>query len=137
MSEGLIAQAEQALSELAKRFEHWRQTRAHAHERIPQPLWDEAVALSRVLSDWRIGKRLRLSQTELKKRRLAQSSGPVTKTDAQTATFIELPAPGGGPAPVSAPMLVEFERPDGARLRLRYDQALPLTPLMQAFLEPR
>lgn len=132
-----IAQAEQALSELAKRFEHWRQTRANAHERIPQPLWDEAVALSRVLSDWRIGKRLRLSQTELKKRRLAQSPTTAINVSDQPATFVELPAPSVGPAPLSAPILVEFERPDGARLRLRYDQAPPLTPLMQAFLAPR
>lgn len=137
MSPDRIAQAEQALSELAKRFEHWRQTRANAHERIPQPLWDEAVALSQVLSDWRIGKRLRLSQTELKKRRLAQSPATAIRVSDQPATFIELPTPSAGTAPLSAPMVVEFERPDGARLRLRYDQALPLTPLMQAFLESR
>lgn len=137
MSDDHLAQAEQALSQLAERFEHWRQTRANPYQRIPQALWDEAIALSRVLPDSRVTKRLRLSQTDLKKRRLAQSPSPATKTDAQPATFIELAPPSSGPAPVSAPMLVEFERPDGARLRLRYDQALPLTPLMQAFLEPR
>jgi len=136
MTDPLIVQAEQALSQLAERFEHWRQSRRTPYERIPQPLWDEAIALSRVLPDSRVTKRLRLSQTDLKKRRLAQSPNPVTESDAQATTFIELPAPAG-PAPVSVPMLVEFERPDGARLRLRYDQALPLTPLMQAFLAPR
>lgn len=132
-----IAQAEQALSQLAERFEHWRQTRANAHERIPQPLWDEAIALSRVLSDSRIGKRLRLSQTDLKKRRLAQSPTTAIPVRDQPARFVELPIASAGAAPLNAPMLVEFERPDGARLRLRYDHALPLTPLMQAFLEPR
>ena len=137
MTDTLIAQAEQALSQLAERFEHWRQSRRTPYERIPQPLWDEAIALSRVLPDSRVTKRLRLSQTDLKKRRLAQSPNPVIKTDAQAATFIELPLPEPGPVPANAPMLVEFERPDGARLRLRYDQALPLTPLMQAFLAPR
>ena len=137
MTHDTTAQAEQSLSQLTERFEHWRQTRANAHERIPPRLWDEAVALSRVLNNSRVAKQLRLSPTDLKKRRLAQSSSPATKTDPQAATFIELPAPGADSAPVSVPMLVEFERPDGARLRLRYDQALPLTPLMQAFLEPR
>ena len=132
-----IARAEQALSQLAERFEHWRQSRANRHERIPQPLWDEAIALSRVLPDSRVTKRLRLSQTDLKKRRLAQSPSPAMKSAEPPATFIELPALGAASAPLNAPMLVEFERPDGARLRLRYDQALPLTTLMQAFLEPR
>jgi len=137
MTDNLIAQADQALSQLAERFEHWRQTRATAYERIPPPLWDEAIALSRVLPDSRVTKRLRLSQTDLKKRRLAQSPSPAIQTDAQAPTFIELPASGAGSVSANAPMLVEFERPDGARLRLRYDQALPLPVLMQAFLEPR
>lgn len=137
MTDDPIAQAEHALSQLAEQFEHWRQTRANPYQRIPQPLWDEAIALSRVLPDSRVTKRLRLSQTDLKKRRLAQSPSPAIKTEQQATTFIELPAPDTSSASVNAPMLVEFERPDGARLRLRYDQALPLTPLMQAFLEPR
>ena len=37
------------LDQLAGQFEHWRQTRSHRGERIPQALWDQAVALARVL----------------------------------------------------------------------------------------
>ena len=37
------------LDQLAGQFEHWRQTRSHRGERIPQALWDQAVDLLRVL----------------------------------------------------------------------------------------
>ena len=43
MTSDTLASAEQSLMQLAERFEHWRQTRAHAHERIPEPLWAQAI----------------------------------------------------------------------------------------------
>jgi hypothetical protein len=135
MSVELAAQAEQSLAELAERFEQWRRTRARAHESIPVPLWDQAVTLSRVLSDSQVAKRLRLSQTDLKKRRLAQASPALNKMPAPAPPFVELTPPAPGPAASSEPLLVEFERPDGARMRLRYPQSPPLAALVQAFLE--
>jgi hypothetical protein len=56
MSMQTVSQAEQALAELAERFCHWRQNRAHTHARIPVPLWDQAVALSRVLPNGQVAK---------------------------------------------------------------------------------
>ena len=41
--------ADHQLDQLAGQFEHWRQTRSHPGERIPQHLWDQAAALARVL----------------------------------------------------------------------------------------
>ena len=41
----IAAHAEEALTELAGRFAHWRQSRATPRERLPQILWDQAVAL--------------------------------------------------------------------------------------------
>ena len=38
--------AEDALTQLANRFAHWRQSRATRRARIPQALWDQAVALT-------------------------------------------------------------------------------------------
>ncbi len=38
-----------SVDQLAGQFERWRQTRSHPADRIPQPLWDQAVALSTVL----------------------------------------------------------------------------------------
>jgi hypothetical protein len=49
-----VSQAEQALAELAERFRHWRRHRAHRHERIPAPLWDQAVVLSEVLPNGQV-----------------------------------------------------------------------------------
>ena len=135
MSVELAAQAEQSLADLAERFEQWRRTRASAHESIPAPLWNQAITLSRVLSDSKVAKRLRLSQTDLKRRRLAQAA-PVPNTMPTPAPpFVELTVPTPYPAASSEPTLVEFERPDGARMRLRYPQSPPLAALVQTFLE--
>jgi hypothetical protein len=38
------------LDHVAVQFAHGRQHRAHPSERIPQALWDQAVALTRELS---------------------------------------------------------------------------------------
>ena len=42
--------ADHQLDQLSGQFEHWRQHRSHPHERIPDPLWDQAVALTPALS---------------------------------------------------------------------------------------
>lgn len=36
--------ADHQLDQLAGQFEHWRQTRTQPRDRIPQELWDQAVA---------------------------------------------------------------------------------------------
>lgn len=128
---------EQELEELAERFAHWRQTRVERSERIPQSLWDQAVRLSRVLPHCRVAKRLRLSPGELKKRRLAVQSGPHQAVTEASPGFVELPAlwPAAGTSP--EPLEVEFERVDGARMRLRYPASAPLGALVRAFLESR
>jgi hypothetical protein len=43
------------LDQLAGQFEHWRQTRTHLSEQIPQALWDQAVALTATLPPTRVG----------------------------------------------------------------------------------
>ena len=45
MSTPIDTPAEEALTELAERFEHWRRTRPKGRARIPEDLWDQAVAL--------------------------------------------------------------------------------------------
>jgi hypothetical protein len=131
----IAAHAEQALTELAERFEHWRRTRATPRERIPQTLWDQAVALSRVLPNSRVARRLRLSPTDLKQHRLAQQRSLPTESTEVTPQFVELtPSLPGSALPGGTE--VEFERPDGAQMRIRYRQSPPpLAALVQAFLE--
>ena len=129
--------AEQVLSELAEQFEHWRRTRAAQHERIPQSLWDQAIVLSTVLPNARVAKRLRLSPTDLKKRRLAQQAPRSTQAAVPQAQFVEVTSLASGGAASSSPTEVEFERPDGARMRLQYRHSPPpLAILLQTFLEP-
>jgi hypothetical protein len=137
MSKETNEPAEQALSDLAEQFAHWRRTRPNAHARIPQPLWDQAIALSRVLSDSKVAKRLRLSQTDLKKRRLAQPASAPLPAPPAPMTFVELTPALAWPGASSGPLVVEFDRPDGARMRLRYPQSPPLAALVDAFLEQR
>ena len=51
--------AEHELANLAQRFAHWRAHRISPAEPIPEPLWDQAVALTAVLPRSRVAKRLR------------------------------------------------------------------------------
>lgn len=137
MSMNTVSQAEQALAELAERFRHWRQNRAHTHERIPAPLWDQAVALSRVLPNGQVAKVLGLSATDLRKRRLAQQAGlaPIQAPGAE-AQFIEVTPEGGDWVSRSSGIHVELERPDGLRMRIRYASgSTDLGKVVRAFVE--
>ncbi|MDQ2696726.1 MAG: hypothetical protein M3Z21_15385 [Pseudomonadota bacterium] len=129
-----------ALAALAEGFAHWRQSRSNSHERIPPPLWEQAVALCQRLPLGQVARRLGLSATDLKHRCLglpkprAPKPAPVAE-----AVFVELPA--APPPPTRTPpgiVGVEVERPDGVRLRLHYEagQPPPLAELLRAFLEP-
>lgn len=132
-------QAQHRLVELAEEFEQWRQHRAASSERIPEPLWSQAVALSRALPNSRVAKVLRLSPSALKARRL----GPAAKTASRPARprnagieFVELPVERTAvpSEPISAGVQLELERLDGTRLRLRCSDPSTLETLMQRFL---
>ena len=130
-----LPQAEAALADLAEQFERWRQSRATGQERIPPTLWEQAVALTAVLPCARVARRLRLRSTDLRKRGLAGPAAVATEVAGPIPDFVEVTAPWlGSAAPGAA--LIEVERPDGARLRVRYRDAPPLAAVLQAFLEP-
>ena len=130
-----LLQAEPALANWAEPFEPWRRTRAAAQDRIPQPLWDQAVVLTTVLPCSQVAKRLRLSPPNLKKPCLARQESLVTEAVSAPPGFIEVTADELGTALPNA-TLIEVERPDGARLRLHDRPAPPpLTTVLQAFLE--
>ena len=61
-----LLHTEHQLDQLAGQFEHWRQSRSHPHDRIPDPLWEQAVALTAILSPSRVAKHLRLRVSDLK-----------------------------------------------------------------------
>jgi hypothetical protein len=124
------------LDQLAGQFEHWRRTRSHPSERIPQALWDQAAALALAtgLPYSHVAKHLRLSPSDLKRHMMAQPQPP-SRVPAPALSFVEVP-PAPEPGPASSGTEVELQRADGARLRLRSgDSALPLAALVRAFLE--
>src|SRR5512144_1335389 len=134
MTTDTVLQAEPALADLADQFAQWRQTR-QAHEPIPPRLWSQAVTLTALLPYAQVAKRLRLSPTDLKKRCLARPGMDPAEATSPAPAFIEVTGVAFGAAPVSHTMLIEVERPDGARLRVHAAPSLPLTPVLQAFLD--
>ena len=134
MTTNAVLQAEPALADLADQFAQWRQTR-QPHEPIPPRLWSQAVALTALLPYSQVAKRLRLSPTDLKKRCLARLGMTLAETMPPTPAFVELTGVAVGAAPASHALLIEVERPDGARLRVHAAPSLPLVSVLRAFLD--
>lgn len=128
-----LQHAEAALAALAEQFAHWRRSRATAQERIPPPLWEQAVGLTRVLPRSQVAKRLRLSPTDLRKRCLARLArgAPAVAPPA----FVEVTGVGSAPAAPMGATVIEVERSDGARLRLHCSATPPLVVVLRAFLD--
>jgi hypothetical protein len=119
------------LDQLAGQFEHWRRTRSHPSECIPERLWKQAAALARVLPYCRVAQHLRLSPSDLKK----HMATPRHSTSVPTSGFVEVPPTPACP-PATQVMEIELERPDGTRLRLRCPESTsPVAALVRTFLE--
>ena len=129
-----VLQAEPVLTDLANQFAQWRQTR-RPHEPIPPRLWSQAVALTALLPYSQVAKRLRLSPTDLKKRCLARPGLGSAEASPPAPAFVEVTGMAFGAASASPSLLIEIERPDGARLRIHADPSLSLAPVLQAFLD--
>ena len=126
--------ADHQLDQLSGQFEHWRQSRSHLHERIPEFLWDQAAALTSTLSPSRVAKHLRLGGSDLKQQ-IAKRQGKAAVLMPAPPGFVEVPQQ---PAPlqVLGGLEVELHRPDGARLRMHSpDASLPLAAIVRSFLE--
>ena len=119
------------LDQLAGQFEQWRRTRSHPSERIPQRLWKQAAALSRVLPYSRVAQHVRVSPSDLKK----HMATPRASKSATSPRFVEVPTLSARSSTTQV-MEMELERPDGARLRLRCpESASSVTAWVRAFLE--
>jgi hypothetical protein len=127
-------QAEHQLTQVANRFEEWRQTRPTRAEPIPQHLWEQAMALTALLPITYVARRLRVSGGELKKRCAAHHAAQ--SAPASTALgFVEVPPISVWPLPTSG-IEIELQRPDGTRLRLHtHEPQPPLVALVRTFLE--
>ena len=127
-------QAEHQLTQVANRFDEWRQTRPTRAEPIPQHLWEQAMALTALLPITYVARRLRVSGGELKKRCAAHHAAQ--SAPASTALgFVEVPPISVWPLPTSG-IEIELQRPDGTRLRLHtHEPQPPLVALVRTFLE--
>ena len=129
-------QAEAHLQEVAAQFVQWRQSRANPRgSRIPEALWDEALALAAVLPPTRVARHLKLKPHALKRRRGDYDQRPGSLRPSPFPAFVEVTPAPKPPAATE----VEIQRPDGACLRIRYPEAVPsaLAAVLQTFLEPR
>jgi hypothetical protein len=128
------AQAEHQLTQVANRFDEWRQTRTTRAEPIPQHLWEQAIALTSTFPMTRVATRLRVSGGELKKRCAAHHAAQ--PAPASTAlSFVEVTATPVRPTPLAGTE-IELQRPDGTRLRIHtYEQQFPVATLVRTLLE--
>jgi hypothetical protein len=138
MQQEIDTHAEQALTQLAREFDQWRQHRSTRFERIPPPLWEQAIALSQALPIAQIAKRLHLRGSDLKKRcaappaAVAEAAGPSTALG-----FVEVTPPPTWPLPLPATE-IDLQRADGARLRIHCrEPQFPVATLIRTFLETR
>ena len=129
------AHAEHQLTAVAARFDAWRQTRTTRVEPIPPHLWEQAIALTTMLSITRVARRLRVSGGELKKRCATHHAALATSTSPAALGFVEVPTASVWALPTSA-IELELHRPDGAQLRVTAPEPqLPLLAVVRAFLE--
>jgi hypothetical protein len=135
MQQEIDPHAEQALTQLARDFDHWRQHRPTRFERIPPPLWEQAIALSQEVPIAQIAKRLRLRGSDLKKRCAAPPAAVTEPAPSPTLGFVDVTPPPTWPRPTSATE-VDLQRADGARLRIHCcEPQFPLAALVRTFLE--
>jgi len=117
------------LQNARERFQRWRQTR-RGRSRIPEALWDSAVAMARLYGVSRTAKVLRLGYYSLKKRVENETAGLTGDADegvseslwrARAAdsgtTFLEVEVPAA-PSSGSGDCLLECEDGRGAKMRV-------------------
>ena len=123
------------LEEVAKHFKQWRSVKKKG-ERIPEPLWNEAVGLVGSYAVSQVTRTLRLSGTDLNKRRgIVQTSRYRRGPDGGTA-FVEVDPTLVGQAlgADTSALCLELERPDRLRLRIPPTQGADLLALVERFM---
>jgi hypothetical protein len=124
------------LEVVTEHFERWRSNKKKG-ERIPAPLWIEAI---RLVSDYpfsRVCRALHLCATDLKRHQAALSAGKELAVCGSERSFVEIDC--GIVDQVTRPsarsVVMEIERPDGLRLRLQPANSTDMLALMVRFME--
>jgi hypothetical protein len=114
----------QALVTVRERMELWREAHGGPGSRIPKALWDEAVGVAREEGVSAASRALRLDYIRLRDR-VAVAEG-----HSQKQGFVELEM---GQFWGSGRTVVEFERRDGARMRVETAAGADLEGLTRVF----
>jgi hypothetical protein len=103
-----------SLEQVQQRFESWRKLRKK-RTRIPQNLWQAAIALSEEYSICHLSKALRVNYTALKEKVVNANRPDKHPSDVSSPTFIELPVPELPSFPEST---IEMIKSDGSVMRM-------------------
>jgi len=123
------------LEEVAEHFEQWRRGKKKG-ERIPQQLWREALGLVGTYGVSQVTRTLRLSGTDLNKRRGILGDGQCRQGPDRKTAFVEIDPVVMDQAlrPEVSAGWMELERPDGWRLRIRPSGGAELLALVERFM---
>ena len=117
------------LQEVLRHFEEWRGDRRKGRGKIPQELWNEAVALTAHYPTKHVCQQLRLNQSSLNehKRGLEGSSHKTS------VNFVQVDVHSLSISPLRV-QEVTFERPDGALMKVREESGFELSSLLNTFI---
>lgn len=118
---------------LRQQVESWRKNKG-SHEKMPEPLWEQAIGLAKVYGVSPVQRFLRIDYRGLERRALGIIKPPAKARPAVRPSFIELPS-----LPARrAEHLVELEDGTGRKLSLKIaaGHLAEVLPLAQAFWRP-
>ena len=123
------------LEEVAEHFTQWRR-RKQKGDRIPEPLWSEALGLLGTYGVSQVTRTLRLSGTDLNKRRRQIGAGQRRQGAGGETAFVEIDPliMDQAPGPEASAVWMELERPDGLRLRIRPTNGAEMLALVERFM---
>ncbi len=123
------------LEEVAAHFAQWRKHKKNG-ERIPEPLWNEAVSLVDTYGVSQVTRTLRLGGRDLNKRRGMIGAGQRRQASGGKTSFVEIDPVvlDQTPEPQPSAVWMELERPDGLRLRIRPSGGVDLLTLVERFM---
>ena len=129
------SEATLTLEAVAKHFAHWRRKKTNG-ERIPEELWNQALALLGNYGISQVSRTLRLSYTELDKRRKISEAGRSRQGSGDDTAFVEIDRALVDQAaePADGAVWMELERPDGLRLRIRPSHRGDMLTLLDRFM---
>ena len=123
------------LEEVAEHFAQWRR-RKQKGDRIPEPLWSEALGLLGTYGVSQVTRTLRLSGTDLNKRRRQIGAGQRRQGAGGETAFVEIDplVMDQASGPEASAVWMELERPDGLRLRIRPTGGAEMLALVERFM---